>query len=91
MSLITIGILAVLFFSFLIAGFNLLPDAALHPVPDALATGIYTIYSYYAQFNTILPVREFLDLFLLTLSVEVVIWFWRFIRFIIGVVRGTKA
>jgi len=91
MSLLTLGVLMLLFFSFLVGGFALLPDASLHPVPDSLASSIYTIYAYYASFNNILPVRELLDLFLLTVSVEIAIWFWRFIRWIIGLVRGSKA
>jgi len=90
MSLLTLGITAVLFFSLLLGGFALLPDASLHPVPDSLTSGIYTIYSYYASFNTLLPVREILDLFLLTLSLEVALFFWSFVRWIIRTVRGSK-
>jgi len=90
MSLLTLGIMAVLFFSLLLGGFALLPDASLHPVPDSFATGIYTIYSYYASFNTILPVREILDLFLLTISFEIALFFWSFVRWIIRTVRGSK-
>jgi len=90
MSLVTVGILLILFFSLVVGGFSLLPDAALHPLPSGVASGIYTVYAYYAQFNYILPVREFLDLFLLTLAFEAAYWFWRFVRWIIGIVRGSK-
>jgi len=90
MSLVTLAVTAVLFFSLLLGGFALLPDASLHPVPDSLTSGIYTIYSYYASFNTLLPVREILDLFLLTLSLEVALFFWSFVRWIIRTVRGSK-
>jgi hypothetical protein len=82
--------MAVLFFSLLLGGFALLPDAALHPVPDGFASGIYTIYSYFASFNSILPVREILDLFLLTLTLEIAIFFWSFAKWIIRTVRGSK-
>jgi len=90
MSLLTLGILIILFFSFVVGGFSILPDASLHPVPDSLHSAIYLVYSYYAQFNTILPVREFLDLFLLTISFEIGLWIWKFIRFVISIVRGAK-
>jgi len=90
MNLITLGIVAILFFSLLLGGFALLPDASSHPVPGAFASGIYTIYAYYSSFNNLLPIREILDLFLLTLSLEIALWTWSFVRWIIRTVRGSK-
>jgi len=85
------AIYIVLFFAFVIGGFAILPDATDHPVPSGFVDGITYLYSIFASFDFILPVRTILDLFLLTISFDIAVWAWSFIRWVIGIVRGSKA
>jgi len=81
----------VLFLAFVVGGFNLLPDATSHPVPSGFRDGLTYIYSIFAAFDHLLPIRTILDLFLLTIAYDIAAWAWSFVRWIIGIVRGTKA
>lgn len=81
----------VLFLAFVVGGFAILPDAADHPVPSGVRDGITYLYSVYASFDFILPIRTILDLFLLTIAFDIAVWAWSFIRWVITIVRGAKA
>jgi len=85
------GIYIVLFLAFVVGGFAILPDATAHPVPPGLRDGITYVYSIFAAFDFILPIRTVLDLFLLTISFDIAVWAWSFVRWVISIVRGSKA
>jgi len=91
MTLAYYALLGTLFFAFVVGAYSILPSAASHPIPGSFVSSVDVIYLYFASFNSILPVREFLDLFLLSCSVEIAIWFFYFARWLITIVRGARA
>lgn len=92
MTLVVLGFIAVTLFSVIIYAISGMGDAATYPLDPGIATGIAYIFlfikswsSVFTALNTLIYVAG------LAFSFELIMFVWRGLRWIIGVVRGSKA
>jgi len=92
MTLLTLAITIAAFFGFLILGLNLLPSTTQIPLDSHFATAITTVLGYYFAWSTVFTVlNDLWSAMLWAIGLEVAIFLWRMVRWVIGVVRGSKA
>lgn len=91
MSLVTLGISIVLFYGFVVAATGLLPAAVDYPFPPEVAAAVLQMYSFLAVMDYLLPVALILTLFSFSILMEFAIWLWTLVRWLIGIVRGSKS
>jgi len=87
MSLLTKGIMTILFFGLIVALISSLPLIADHPLDPLYATAITIIFGYLFAWSSVFTAINYL-LFaaLATIGLELGILLWHFVRWIIGFV-----
>jgi len=91
MSLITLAITTVAFFSAVVVGINLLPTTSQIPISPEFATSISTIYGYLFAWNSVFPFDTLILCASLALGLELAMFIWSMIRWVTNVVRGSGA
>jgi len=87
MSLITKGIVWVLFFSLIVSLLALLPSTDDYPLPSAITDGITVIVGYYFAWAEVFDFLNWLFFFfMLTLFIEVYIWIAKAVMWTLGLV-----
>jgi len=80
------GILAVLFYAFLLAVLALLPDAT--ALPLGVSEAITLIFGYMQLFNFFFPIDTLMTVLLLALGFQTAIYIWFFARWILALVSN---
>jgi len=91
MSLLTLAFIIPIFFSAVIVILNLLPTTAQYPLPTEISSSLTLILGYAFAWNSIFPLDTLLTVALISIGLELAIFTWKIIRWVIGVVRGSKA
>jgi len=87
-----IGTVLFLFFGGILIGLNLLPTTQQIPLPPEIATSLTLIFGYTFAWIGIFPaLGQLLLAATFSIGLELAILIWRMVRWIIGVVRGSRA
>jgi len=87
MSLITKGIVTVIFLSLIVFMIALLPSTTDYPLPTAVTQGITIIVGYYYAWAQVFTFLQTLFVFfVLTLFIEIYIWISKVVLWVIGFV-----
>jgi len=92
MTLLMIAILIPVIFSAFIVGINFLPLVSEYPMPNEIGEAMFLLFSYVKAWSGVFTVLN--TLFIVAgigLGVEITFLLWRAIRWVISIIRGTKA
>lgn len=83
----TFAIFFIAFIALFFAGLNFLPNA--EPLPSGFVTGFSEIIASMKAWNAIFPITELFVLVALVTAFWLAIWFFRVIKWVIHIVRGS--
>jgi hypothetical protein len=85
----TFAIFMILFLGLFIAVLNILPVAT--PLAPQFLVAIQTIVGYMQAWNFFLPISELIQAFVVVMGLEVTIWVWQALKWVLHIIRGTNS
>lgn len=83
----TFAIFIFLFLALLLTGLNLLPEA--QPISENIQAGLEMIIGYMMAWNFLIPINELLICVGIIITIEFSIWFWKALKWVFNIIRGT--